>query len=342
MRMRRRTFLNLPAACGAFTLVAPERAQAIGTGPALTLVVPFAAGGGPDVLTRALGRCLQAQLNQPVVVVNRPGAGGLIGTESVARSPADGRTLLASSVAMVIQAASSANSRVDPVRDFDHVSLTGSGYSVLVVAVNSPYRRLDDLLMALRRRPGELSYGSGGIGTPAHLCGVALLAAVGARAEHIPYRGSVDVPAALDSGDIQFSCLVQSTAVPLVRQGRLRALAVSTAAPTPALEGVPTLQAAFQSDDVVVESWSGLSAAAGSPRAWLRGINEAVRVCASDPGLRASTAQADVALVTSPSPGAFGEFVQRELSKFRRLAVVAGLLTAPASLEGVDERLRRA
>ncbi len=326
MQHSRRRLILGPAVMGfAGISCAPWAAPRV-AGEPLTWVVPFAAGGGPDVLTRLLARCLETPLSRPVVVVNRPGAGGLIGAESVARSTPDGRTVLASSVNLVIQAALNPQSRIDPVADFDHISLTGTGYSVVVVSARSPVLNFEQLLDAIGKAPSTASYGSGGIGSLAHFCAAALLNATGLTALHVPYRGSVDVPGALENGDILFSCLVQSTALPLIRQGRLRPLAISAAQPSLLLPGIPTLRERLNSQDAVIEGWSGLSGPSGSPREALLALHAAVRTCLADPAVAAAATQADVGLVSSPNPASFTQFVAQERQKFRRLATAAGLV----------------
>lgn len=295
----------------------PGRARGEGT---ITLVIPFPAGGGPELLTRKLAQHLEQALGQSVVVVNRPGAAGLIGAESVARAAPDGSTLLASSVNMVIQSVLSTQSRLDPVQDFDHLSLTGSGYGVVTVGAASPYQTLEQLLAAMRRSPNALNYGSGGVGSLAHFVGLALLGSSGTAALHVPYRGSVDLFPALERGELAFACPVQSTAIPLIRQGKLRALALSAARPSAALPGTPTLAQTLGTTDAVIEGWSGISAPKGLSPATARRLHAAVLSALGQSAVQTMAAQADVPLVSSASPSDYRDFVAAERRKFARLA----------------------
>jgi tripartite-type tricarboxylate transporter receptor subunit TctC len=267
-----------------------------------------------------LAEHLEQVLGQSVVVVNRPGAAGLIGAESVARATPDGRTLLASSVNLVIQSVLNTQSRLDPVQDFDHLSLTGTGYGVVTVGATSPFQTLEQLLSAMRRNPNGLNYGSGGVGSLAHFVGLAVLGGSGTTAVHVPYRGSVDLFPALERGDLAFACPVQSTAVPLIRQGKLRALAVSAARPSAALQGVPTLAQALGAADAVIEGWSGISAPKGLSPTTARRLHAAVLSALGQPAVQAMAAQADVPLVSSASPSDYRDFVAAERQKFARLA----------------------
>lgn len=215
----------------------------------IRLVVPYAAGGGPDIQTRKLGEVLGKELGQPVVIENKVGAGGMLAAEYVSQQRADGYTLLLGSSTHIAQKLLQPSARFDPAA-FTHISRIGSSPAVLVVRADSPYRAIDDLVDAARRAPGTLNYASGGIGSAAHIAGAAFISAVGVDALHIPYKGSVDIVPALIKGDTQFAFPVASTAVPQINNGKVRPLAVTSSARNAMLPQTPTLNEALGRTDM--------------------------------------------------------------------------------------------
>jgi tripartite-type tricarboxylate transporter receptor subunit TctC len=284
-------------------------------------VVPYAAGGGADVLARQLLPKLGQALGQTVFIDNKVGAGGLLAAEFVAQQAADGYTMLLGASTHVTQKLLQPKASYDPIKSFAHVTRLSQAPSMLVVAAASRFKTLDDLLRAARDEPGKLNYGSGGIGGAAHLAAAALVHHARVDVAHIPYRGSVDLAAALSSGDIQFAIPTASTAVPLVQAGRLRALAVTSALRDVQMPNLPTLKELTSADELVLEAWSALWLPAGAPSAVQTRLFEVFRTALADPDIvRAHTALGATVMV-SKSPAEASEFVANEVSKYARIVV---------------------
>lgn len=293
----------------------------------IKVIVPYAAGGGPDVLTRRMAVKLAEVLGPGSVVVvdNIVGAGGILAAQSVARAAPDGYTLLTGASTHVTQKAMQPSVRFDPDRDFAHITLTSVSPQMLVVAANAPYRHLDDLVAAARRAPGQLNYASGGIGSAAHLAGAATVLQAGIEVVHVPYKGSVEIVPSIIAGATQFAFPVASTAIPHIQSGKVRPLAVTSAARMPAYPGVPTLREALRNDDLVLDSWSGLWAPAGTPGVVVERLFKALIATHADPEVRAHIEAAGAAVSVSASPAAFTQFVRAETVKFERIVKAANL-----------------
>ncbi len=287
-------------------------------------MVPFASGGGPDLLTRQVLPRLGAALGGATLFIdNKVGAGGIIAAEYVAQQPPDGHTLLLGASTHLVQKLLQPKAAYDPVKGFTHVTRLSYAPSLLVVAADSPYRTLDDLVKAARAAPGKLNYGSGGIGSAAHLAGAALAATTGVEVVHIPYRGSVDLPQALVSRDVAFAIPTATTVLPHVQAGKLRALAVTTAARELTLPGLPTLKELTGSDDLVLVAWSCLWLPAGAPAAIVHALFDAhARVYADAELVKANALQGSMVSM-SASEGEFAAFVATEMAKFARLVKAA-------------------
>jgi tripartite-type tricarboxylate transporter receptor subunit TctC len=272
----RRAFL-----AGGVVLAAPfvARAQSWPDRP-IRWIVNFPPGGAADILSRTLAEWLGTRLGQPIVVENRPGAGGMVGSEIVARARGDAHVVMMSNAASHgIGPVLYRNVPYDPVADFTHIHLVGTFPSVLCVNVDLPVRSLADFVAMARQRPGQVQYGSGGNGTMNHLIGQLFMRAAGIELVHVPYRGSA--PAMTDVIGGQIPSLMESlpTALSNIRGGRLRPIATSEAERAPTLSEVPTFaEAGFPT--VVSTNWFGFSAAAGIPEAvaerWRVAIAEAL------------------------------------------------------------------
>ena len=318
MTLTRRTLL----AC-ALAVPAGLRAEAPYPNRPIRLVLPFPAGGGPDVLTRNFLPRLSALLGQTVYADNKVGAGGIIGAEFVAQQPADGYTLMLGNSTQLTQKLLQPKARFDPLNGFTHVMRLSYTPSVLVVAANSPYKTLDDLVRAARAAPGKLNYGSGGIGSAAHLAGAALAHEGKFDALHVPYRGSVDLPQAVVGGDIQFAVPTISTVLPLLQGERLRALAVTSGERDAALPAVPTLKELTGSDDLVLVAWGCLWLPGGAPEPVVRLLFDALSKIYADPELVKASAVQGITISLSRTPAEFAAFVAAESAKLARLIKVA-------------------
>jgi tripartite-type tricarboxylate transporter receptor subunit TctC len=240
---------------------------------AVTIMVPFQTGGVADVAIRIIAQKVTENVKQPVVIDNRPGAGGIIAAEVVLKAPPDGYTLILGSTGThAVSTALNPKLPYDPFKDFLPITLLVSTNNVLVVHSASPFRSVADIVAAARTEPGGLTFASQGIGSGGHLLGEMLKARTGVPLVHALYRGSASAMTDVVSGrvDIFFDAL--TTAVPLIRDGKLRALAVTSPARSPFLPDVPTMgEAGFPG--VESESWFGLFAAAGTATTTIDALN---------------------------------------------------------------------
>lgn len=236
-------------------------------GKPVRIVIPVPPGGVQDLLARGLAHDLSQRWGQSVVTENRPGAGGVSAADSVAKSPPDGHSIfMADEVPFAITPLLIARLPYDPVADFTPVIALVQSSHVLVVASSSPAQTLKDLVATARARPGEINYGTFGAGSTAHLNTEEFATLAGIRVSHVPYKGGADVMRAVVAGDIQFAIAGLTPSQPLIRQGRLRALAYTGSRRLASLPDVPTVAEAgvpgFQT-----RSWFGWVVPAGTPRA---------------------------------------------------------------------------
>jgi tripartite-type tricarboxylate transporter receptor subunit TctC len=330
MTQRRRRFLAFTsAALSSIGLPRIARAQASDyPSKPVKLVVPFAAGGGPDVLARKLAAKLAETLSSGgavVVVENVVGAGGILAAQNVARMAPDGYNLLLGASSHVVQKAMQPSVRFDPLKDFSHITRTAFSPSVLVVGTSSPYKTLDELVAAAKRAPGQLNYASGGVGSAAHLSAAALAVQAGIDVQHVPYKGSVEIVPSIVAGDTHFAFPIASTAIPQLQAGRVRALAVTSAQRMSALPQLPTLVELLKTQDLAMDAWFGLWAPAGTPQPVVEALFKAVARAYEDASLRADAESAGALVSLSASPAEFTKFIEGETLKFDRLVKAARL-----------------
>jgi len=251
-------------------------------GKPIRIIVPFQSGGSMESIVRLVGQKLTAAFGQPIVIENRPGAGGMVGTEFVAKSPNDGYTLLATPSAFVMNAAIHKNSSYDPVRDFEAVTLLVSYPLVLVIHPSLPARSVKTLISLAKAQPGILNYSSGGLGTSNHVAAELFANMIGVRLAHVPYKGGGPAFTALISGEVHLMFAASQTAAPFLKSGRLRVLGVSTAKRSRFLSEVPTIAEAGV-PGFEVNSWSALFAPAGTPAAIVKSLNAEVGKGMSQP-----------------------------------------------------------
>lgn len=316
-RLRRRALL-LAAACGA----AGARAQGFPSRP-IRLVVPYPAGGIVDVTARQVGQKMAEDLKQAVLIDNRPGAGGTIGTEFVARSPADGHTLLMVFDSHVVNPHIYPALRYDSFKDFAPVARLGTVPLVFASPVQAGVGSLQGFVQQARQQPGALSYGSVGAGSSGHLAMEQLKALTGIDVLHVPFRGGAPALTALMGEQIQLLVFAAGAAVPLIQQGKIKALAVSGTQRVKALPGVPTA-AESGYPQLAAGAWMGMAAPSGTPGPVVARLHDAVDKAVRDPGLAAQLAQQAVELQAS-SPQAFGAFMRAEHERWTRLITEARL-----------------
>ena len=324
--MDRRTFCMTTSLFGLMPM-ALHAADAYPVRP-VKIISPYAAGGGPDVQLRQFGQPLGEALKQSVVIENKVGAGGVLAAQFVASAPADGYTLLMGSNTHLIQKSLQPNLKFDPVSDFIAVSNMASSPTVLVVSADSPYKSVDDLVSAARRTQEGMNYGSGGLGTSAHLAGATFSTLNNLKVTHIPLKGSVEITSSLLRGDTQFAFPVAGTGVPQVKGGKLRALAVTSRKRLPQLPDVPTLNEVMKNELTVQESWFGIWAPVKTSADVVNALHAAVVTALRQPSLRLAFEAAGNEAVPSESPQAFAAFVRSEQQKWAEIVRLTGASAA--------------
>ena len=258
----------------ALALLASAGLAAAQDGP-LRLVVPFTPGTGIDLIARTVGPKLSERLKRPVVVENRAGASGNIGTEAVVRAAPDGSTLLVSVNTLVMNRSLYPQMPFDPVRDLQPVSLTSWGQLILVTHPRSGFKTAGDLIAAAKKSPGKLNYASPGVGTPHHLSMELLKNTAKVFLTHIPYRGTGPAVTDMIGGQVDAMFLPIHVALPQVRSGRLVALGIGSDKRHPLLPDLPTLSEA-KAGEVNVDMWYGIFAPKGMPAAQVATLNREI------------------------------------------------------------------
>ncbi len=240
----------------------------------VTFICPFPAGGGTDILTRMLAQELQDKLKRTVIVENRPGAGTVIAAQAAARAAPDGHTIfLAPVTTLAIGPNIYKSLPYDTVRDFAPIGLVGSSQFGLVANLGLPAATLPELIAYIRSRDGQLSYGTSGASTPHHLFMEMFLKAIGAKAQHVPYRGSVAALADVMAGQIPFMVVDLAIAIPAIKEGKVRAFGVTSTTRVKALPDLPTIAEAGV-PGYGAAGWFSVVAPAGTPRPILERINQ--------------------------------------------------------------------
>ncbi len=268
----------------------PAMAQAYPTRP-VVIVVPFAAGGGNDVLARLLAQRMGAVLGQQFVIENRAGAGGTLGARAVAKAPADGYTLMVGhSGVFGIAPALYANPGYDPRKDFAPIGLIGSYQQVLVVHPSLPVHSVADLVALARKEPGKITYATAGIGSGSHLSTELFAAMADVKLTHVPYRGTGAMQADLVGGHVAMSITTLPSVIAAVRGGLLRAVAVTDAVRAPMLPGLPTVAGSGVQGYVAVIHY-GMVAPGGTARAVVDRLNAELRAALASEEVRARIAE---------------------------------------------------
>src|SRR5512134_3195223 len=306
----------------ALTVLAPAHAQTWPT-KAVRIVVPFPPGGTTDIVARSLGVELQRMWQHPVVIENRPGAGGNIGADLVAKSAPDGYTLLMGTVGThainaALFAQSGAKMPFDPAKDFVPITLAAGVPNVMVVNAKLPVNTVAEFIEYAKARPGQLNMASSGNGTSIHLSGELFKTVTGVYMVHFPYRGSAPAVTDLIAGNMNVMFDNLPSALPHIKSGRLKALAVTSKNPSPALPGIPTVEQAANLKDFDASSWFGLFAPAGTPRAIVDKMQADVAKALAVPEVR----ERFVAQGAEPggnTPDQFAAFVKAESDKWARV-----------------------
>ena len=317
-----RVLVSLAATLAALTTHAPAAADAYPARP-IRFVVAFPPGGGTDIIARSIAQKLAERIAQQVVVDNRPGAGGNIGTDIVAKSAPDGYTILMGSAGpLAINASLFAKMPFDPIKDLAPVTLAASTPNVLVVHPSLPARTVKELIALARSRPGEINFASSGHGTPAHLAGELFDSMAGVKLVHVPYKGAAPALADLLGGQVQLMFSTMPPALPHVKDGKLRALAVTSRKRSPAAPELPTIdEAALPGFEAI--TWHGVVAPAGTPAAIIARLNrEIVAILHLPEVVERLSGQGAEALGSTPEE--FASYIKSESVKWAKVVRESG------------------
>jgi tripartite-type tricarboxylate transporter receptor subunit TctC len=321
MGTTRRTVMTM----GALLAAAPAWGQAAPwPSRPVRIIVPFPPGAGTDLLARAYAQRLSEMWGQPVVIENRAGAAGIIGTEAAYRAPKDGYTILmANSSVLAIGPAINPNLPYDPINGFDPVALVGSNDNALIVRTASPYRSVADIVAAARARPGTLTYATPGTGTSGHMAGEFFKQLAGIDITHVPYRGSPQALTDTLGGQVDMAMTTLNSVVAAVRNNQARALATTGATRDPLLPEVPTLaEVGFAGYEA--SGWLGFVVPAGTPPEIVARMAESIQRIYADPAFTDRIAAVGMRPIIS-TPQAFRAILAPELARWREVAQRAGV-----------------
>jgi tripartite-type tricarboxylate transporter receptor subunit TctC len=303
------------AVCAAAALASPPALAAYPDKP-VRLVVPFAPGGGTDLVARTLGVGMGKELGQQVIIDNKPGAGTIIGTDNVAKSPPDGYSIVIATFAHAVNPSMVPKLPFDTSKAFAPISLIAKGPNVLVVRADSPFKSVKDVIAAAKAKPGQLTYASQGNGTSAHLAGEMFDNLAKVQMTHVPYRGAGPAITDLLGGQVDMIFGTAAAVATFVDSGKLRAIGITSASPSAALKGVPPI-----GQDVPgyqVESWYGLYAPAGTPADVIAKLSAAARKAAASPDFAKKIEQEGLSIVAS-DPAEFDRYVKAEEARWRKI-----------------------
>jgi tripartite-type tricarboxylate transporter receptor subunit TctC len=322
MKLPRRRFLKLAA--GATALPAVSRianAQVYPSRP-VRWVVPTSAGGAADTLARLIGQWLSERLGQPFIIENRPGAGGNVGTEAVVRSPADGYTLLLVQTPNAINATLYDKLNYNFIRDIAPVSSISLEPEVVVVNPSVPAKTVPEFIAYAKANPSQLNFASAGNGVAGHLAGELFKMMTGISMVHVPYRGGAPAVTDLLGGQVQVMFLVISASIEHIKAGKLRPLAVTSAARSEALPDVPTVGEFVPGYESSV--WFGVGAPKNTPAEIVDKLNKEINTGLADPAIKARLDRLGIT-VFAGSPAGFGKFIAEETEKWGKVIRTANI-----------------
>jgi len=286
-------------------------------------VIPFGAGSATDVVPRLVFDRLAAELGQPIVIENRPGAGGTLGTAQIAKADPDGYSILAHSSALTIAPAIFPNLGFDTTKDLSSVLMIGSSANVMIVPVSRPWKNVQEFIADAKAKPGSISFGSVGTGSAVHISAEKFRLAAGIEATHVPYRGGSEVLADILGGRIDFYFAPLALALPLIREGKVRALLVSTPQRVPDLPDVPTpAEAGLKGAESLI--WFGVLMPAKTPRDIIDKFHAAGVKVLTEPAMQDSLKKLGVEAMPL-APKEMDDFVMREIAANAEVIRVAGI-----------------
>ena len=290
----------------------------------ITYVVPFAPGGNTDTLARIIGPKLSTALGQPVVVENKPGAGGNIGSDFVAKAKPDGYTILGGTISShAINASMYPNMPYDPIKNFEPITVLGQAPLLLVVPADSPYKSVKDLLDAAKAKPGALSFASAGNGTSPHLAGELLKSSAKIQATHVPYKGSGPAVTDILAGHVQFMFDTALIVGGHIKAGKLRPLAVTSSKRTSLFPDVPTLAEAGV-PGYEIGSWQAVYAPAGTPKPIVERLNAEIVKALKSPDVAERFGGLGMEPVAN-TPAQMAEFNKAEVAKWAKIVKEANI-----------------
>ena len=289
----------------------------------IKIVVPFAPGGGTDVVARTLAQEMAKDFGATIIIENKPGAGTIIGTQSVAASPPDGYTLLMGTFANAVNPSLCAKLPYDAHRDFAPVALVARSFNIVVVNPSSPIKSIADLISTARAEPEKLSYGTYGTGTSAHLAGELFKHMAGINLNTVPYRGAAPAITDLLAGQIQVMFTTVASAASLVAAGQLRALAVTSAERSPAFPQLPTVSEAGV-PGYAAESWYGLFAPANTPAEIIDRLNKSAAKAVQSEAFKKLGVNEGLVMVAAP-PAELDRYFRGEQARWRKVIEDAGI-----------------
>jgi tripartite-type tricarboxylate transporter receptor subunit TctC len=320
----RRRFLSLAfAAAWPLAMLSIGEAAALYPERIIRLIVPFAPGGGTDVVARTLAQDMGKDLGVTVLIENKPGAGTIIGTQAVATSRPDGYTLLMGTFSHAVNPSLNTKLPYDPHRDFAAVALVARSFNVVVVNPKSPIRSIADLIAAAKASPGKLSYGTFGTGTSAHLAGELFKDMAKVDLTTVPYKGAAPAITDLIGGQIDVMFTTVASAAALIESGQLRAIAVTSAERSPAFPQLPTVAEAGV-PGYTAESWYGLFAPAKTPADVVERLNKAAASAVQSEAFKALGVNEGLVVVARP-PEELDRYVRSEEERWRRVIQDAGI-----------------
>jgi tripartite-type tricarboxylate transporter receptor subunit TctC len=319
---------NAYSACTAAVLAAAMTAPCVHAQPQkfpskpIRMIVPFSAGSQTDILARLIGQKMNESWGQQIVIDNRPSAGGTIAAGIVATAPPDGHTLMLHSVGHAINASLYSKLPFDTLRDFAGVSQVASVPNVLVVAPSLGVKSVKDLIALAKQKPGAINFGSAGIGSGTHINAEQFKVAAGINVVHVPYKGTPETLTDTMTGRIQFFFSPLVPATPFIKEGRLLALAVSTAQRSPVLPDVPTVaEAALPGFEY--DQWYGILAPRATPKPVLDQLSKEIARILDLPDVR-KTFQTQGAVAKPSTPEQFDAFIRVEIDKLAKVIKAAG------------------
>jgi tripartite-type tricarboxylate transporter receptor subunit TctC len=311
-------------AASALLVVSSDAVRAAGYPDRIVkIVVPFAPGGGTDVVARTLAQEMAGDLGVSVVIENRPGAGTIVGTQAVALSAPDGYALLMGTFANAVNPSLHASLPYDPHKDFAPVALVARSFNIVVVNPNSPIKSIADLIAAAKADPGKLSYGTFGIGTSAHLAGELFKVMAKVDLTTVPYKGAAPAITDLIGGQIQVMFTTVASATSLIQAGQLRALAVTSAERSPAFPDLPTVAEAGV-PGYAAESWYGLFAPAKTPADIIARLNKSAASAVQSDAFKKLGVNEGLVMVAQP-PEELDRYVRGEEERWRKVIQQAGI-----------------